>query len=198
MPLDTPSEVHTRLATASDGTVELSVTKGSGPASYTCIVGSWLEASKLFQQWAGQQYRIEKVGPHPASHRLVYLKRQKEAKPHTWKYYNNAVRASELRINLQEVVNRKEASTADDQHIAKGLGEVKWTDTRTITGATVWATHLLYRIKMRAYSTWNTDQFSRRVPTAARVSRPRHHQGAYRVGMLCNATTIERVSGEVD
>ncbi|CAI5724383.1 unnamed protein product [Peronospora destructor] len=66
------------------------------------------------------------------------------------------MRASERRIGLQEVANRNEAWAADNSHIVAGLKDVDWTDIRTITGATVWATQLLYRIKVRAYSTWDT------------------------------------------
>ncbi|CAI5722515.1 unnamed protein product [Peronospora destructor] len=153
-PPDTPFEVHTSPATTSDGTVELSITSGPRPVSYTCIVGTWLEASILLQQWAGQQCRIEKIGPHPALHRLVDMRRRKGAKPNTRQYYNDAVRASERRIGLQEVANRKKTWTADNSLIAE-LGEVDWTDIRTVTGATMWATQLLYRIKVRAYSTWD-------------------------------------------
>ena len=149
-PPDTPFEVHTRPSTTSDGTVHLSVFTEPGQVSYTFVVGTWQEASILLQQWAGQQCRIEKVGPHPALHRLVDLRRRKGAKSHTRQYYKDVVRASERRIGLQEVANRKEAWAADNSHIAEGLGAVDWMDIHTITGATVWATQLLYRIKMRA------------------------------------------------
>ncbi|EGZ22885.1 hypothetical protein PHYSODRAFT_379990, partial [Phytophthora sojae] len=75
--------------------------------------------------------------------------------------YKLAVTATTRRHGKRNVSGRSAAWLQDHPQIAQALAHVTWRDIRRITGVTGWGEQVLYRLKLQAFTWWDS---TRKVP----------------------------------
>ncbi|OWZ10311.1 hypothetical protein PHMEG_00016858 [Phytophthora megakarya] len=72
--------------------------------------------------------------------------------------FKRAALTTRRRHGERDITDRKHAWARDHPTIATALAHIDWKDIRSITGATAWREQVLYRLKHRAFSNWDSTR----------------------------------------